>query len=122
MGILSKIFIIVFFFNFIEGRPISYSGGHTLMHFNDSMKESIYYHFSPTYKYSIGLETLNNKEFGQHESNIKFTYLINRKIQKTLKGISTFNQQFQQMMIIIFMVCTVIGKLDVISLDSIIKK
>ena len=35
MGILSKIFIIVFFFNFIEGRPISYSGGHTLMHFND---------------------------------------------------------------------------------------
>ena len=82
MGILSKIFILLFFYNFIEARPISYSGGHTLMHFNDSMKESIYYHFSPTYKYSIGLETLNNKEFGKHESNIRFTYLINRKNTK----------------------------------------
>ena len=52
------------------------------MHFNDSMKESIYYHYSPTYKFSIGLETMQNKVFSTNETNIRFTYLLNRKNKK----------------------------------------
>ena len=53
------------------------------MHFNDSMKESIYYHYSPTYKFSVGLETMKNKVFSSNETNIRFTYLINRKNKKS---------------------------------------
>ena len=79
MGIFLRISIIFIFICNIDARPISYSGGHTLMHFNDSMKESIYYHYSPTYKFSIGLETMQNKVFSTNETNIRFTYLLNRK-------------------------------------------
>ena len=60
MGIYIKIFFILFLVLNIEARPISYSDGHTLMHFNDNMKESIYYHYSPSFKYSIGVEELNS--------------------------------------------------------------
>ena len=81
MGIFLRISV-VFVCN-IYARPISYSGGHTLMHFNDSMKESIYYHYSPTYKFSVGLETMKNKVFSSNETNIRFTYLINRKNKKS---------------------------------------
>ena len=83
--------IFVFIFN-VDARPISYSGGHTLMHFNDSMKESIYYHYSPTYKFSIGLETMQNKVFSTNETNIRFTYLLNRK---NIKKLSQRNLYFQ---------------------------
>ena len=69
MGIFQMMFLIFLSINYLESRPISYSGGHTLMHFNDSMKESIYYHYSPTYKFSIGLETMQNKVFSNNETN-----------------------------------------------------
>lgn len=82
MGIFKIIVLIFLSINYLESRPISYSGGHTLMHFNDSMKESIYYHYSPTYKFSIGLETMQNKVFSTNETNIRFTYLLNRKNTK----------------------------------------
>ena len=35
MGIFLKLFLLFMFVLEIEARPISYSGGHTLMHFND---------------------------------------------------------------------------------------
>ena len=82
MGIFQMMFLIFLSINYLESRPISYSGGHTLMHFNDSMKESIYYHYSPTYKFSIGLETMQNKVFSNNETNARFTYLLNRKNKK----------------------------------------
>ena len=63
MGMTLKILIVTLFFNAVEARPISYSGGHTIMHFNDNMKESLYYHYSPSYKYSFGIENLNDKIF-----------------------------------------------------------
>ena len=65
MGITLKILIVTLFFNAVEARPISYSGGHTIMHFNDNMKESLYYHYSPSYKYSFGIENLNDKVFSK---------------------------------------------------------
>ena len=88
MGIFLRISVIFVFVCNIYARPISYSGGHTLMHFNDSMKESIYFHYSPTYKFSVGLETMKNKVFSSNETNIRFTYLINRKNKKSSQRIS----------------------------------
>ena len=82
MGMYKIIVLIFLSINYLESRPISYSGGHTLMHFNDSMKESIYYHYSPIYKFSIGLESIQNKVFSSNETNIRFTYLLNRKNKK----------------------------------------
>ena len=83
MGMYKIIVLIFLSINYLESRPISYSGGHTLMHFNDSMKESVYYHYSPIYKFSMGLETMKNKVFSSNETNIRFTYLINRKNKKS---------------------------------------
>ena len=82
MGIFLKVFLIFLLVTDAEARPISYSGGHTVMHFNDNLKESIYYHYSPSFKYSIGVEKLNNKIFNKNETNIRLTYLLNRKNTK----------------------------------------
>ena len=57
MGIKILFLFFVILSNNIEARPISYSGGSTLMGFSDNMMDSIYYHYSPTYKYSIGVES-----------------------------------------------------------------
>ena len=101
MGIYIKIFFILFLVLNTEARPISYSDGHTLMHFNDNMKESIYYHYSPSFKYSIGVEELNNKIFDRSETNLRFTYLVNRKNTKNSQrnfyfqsAVSTKNSNF----------------------------
>ena len=82
MGIFLKLFLVFMFALDIEARPISYSGGHTLMHFNDSMKESVYYHYSPTYRYSFGIESLKDKAFNTSISYLRLTYLLNRKNTK----------------------------------------
>lgn len=82
MGIFLKLFLLFIFVLEIEARPISYSGGHTLMHFNDSMKESVYYHYSPTYRYSFGIESLKDKTFDTSSAYLRFTYLLNRKNTK----------------------------------------
>ena len=63
----------------LDARPISYSGGSTLMVFTDNMKDSVYYHYSPSYKYSIGIENINDKVFDNNYSYARFTYLLDRK-------------------------------------------
>ena len=83
MGIIVKIFFLFLLTLDTEARPISYSGGHTVMHFNDNMKESIYYHYSPSFKYSVGVEKFDDKIFDRSETNLRFTYLVNRKNTKT---------------------------------------
>ena len=40
----------------LEARPISYSGGSTVMALSNEMKNAVYYHYSPSHKYSLGLE------------------------------------------------------------------
>ena len=62
MGI-KTIFILTAISFGLDARPISYSGGSTLMAFSDNIKNSIYYHYSPSYKYSIGIEKINDKYF-----------------------------------------------------------
>ncbi|MDA9320603.1 hypothetical protein N9Q90_00645 [Gammaproteobacteria bacterium] len=62
-----------------DARPISYSGGTTIMYKSDTFNDSIYLHYSPTYKYSIGLERAKNKFYKNTENYFRFTYLVNRK-------------------------------------------
>ena len=79
MGIC-KIIILVFLMVFnADARPISYSGGTTIMYKSDTFNDSIYLHYSPTYKYSIGLERAKNKFYKNTENYFRFTYLVNRK-------------------------------------------
>ena len=79
MGIY-KIIILVFLMVFnADARPISYSGGTTIMYKSDTFSDSIYLHYSPTYKYSIGLERVKNKFYKNTENYFRFTYLVNRK-------------------------------------------
>ena len=79
MGICLNILFFIIVSTNIEARPISYSGGSTLMMFSDNMKDSLYYHYSPSYKYSVGIENLKDKNLRDNYSYLRFTYLINRK-------------------------------------------
>ena len=63
----------------LDARPISYSGGSTIMSFSDNIKDSLYYHYSPSYKYSVGIENIRDKYFNDNYSYVRFTYLLNRK-------------------------------------------
>ena len=49
------------------------------MAFSNNVKDSLYYHYSPSYKYSIGIERLKDKFFNTNYSYARFTYLLNRK-------------------------------------------
>ena len=83
MGIKALI-ILVFFFHFanLEARPISYSGGYTLMMESNNMQDSAYYHYSPSYKYSIGIQQIKDKYFNSKYSYLRLTYLLNRRNTK----------------------------------------
>ena len=79
MGILLVSLTLLLFSTISETRPISYPGGSTVMAFTDNLKDSLYYHYSPSYRYSIGLESLKHKVLDQDYSYVRFTYLLNRK-------------------------------------------
>ena len=49
------------------------------MVFNDFLKSSVYYHYSPTHHYSLGVEVLEDKYRNENYSYLRFTYLLNRK-------------------------------------------
>ncbi len=104
MGIKIIILLIISFG--LDARPISYSGGSTIMSFSDNIKDSLYYHYSPSYKYSVGIENIRDKYFNDNYSYVRFTYLLNRKntenSQRNLyfqSGISSegFNKSFYGM-------------------------
>ena len=46
---------------------------------SDNMRDTVYYHYSPTYKYSLGLEAVKDDYFNTDYSYLRFTYLIDRK-------------------------------------------
>ncbi len=79
MGIKILIAYLLLLSLFVDSRPISYTGGSTLMSFSDNMKESIYYHFSPSYKYSVGIEGIKDKVFNSKYSYLRYTYLLDRR-------------------------------------------
>jgi len=74
-----KIIILLIISFGLDARPISYSGGSTIMSFSDNIKDSLYYHYSPSYKYSVGIENIRDKYFDDNYSYVRFTYLLNRK-------------------------------------------
>jgi len=82
MGMLNKILFLILFIGHVEARPISYSGGSTMMTMSNNMKESIYYHYSPTYKYSVGIESVKDKFLDKDYLYLRLTYLLNRKNTK----------------------------------------
>ena len=90
MGILVKLVLLLLSIN-VEARPISYSGGSTAMLITDNMKDSIYYHYSPTYKYSVGIEKVRDLIFDQEYSYLRFTYLMNRKKYTSISKKSIFS-------------------------------
>ena len=79
MGIIKMIILGLFIVFNIEARPISYSGGTTLMFKSDNVSNSVYLHYSPTYKYSIGVEKVKNKFYDNNKNYLRLTYLLNRK-------------------------------------------
>ncbi len=82
MGIYVAAFVLLLLPMSLDARPISYPGGFTLMTFSDIMKNSAYIHYSPSYKYSLGIENLKDKYFEQKYSYFRFTYLLDRKNTK----------------------------------------
>ena len=57
MGIKYILVSVLFAVSMIaDARPISYSGGSTLMMESSEIKDSYYYHYSPTYKFSLGIQ------------------------------------------------------------------
>ena len=81
MGIF-LICLLIFFVITVEARPISYSGGSTLMLMSDNMQDSIYYHYSPSYKFSIGIEGVKDQILKKDFSYLRLTYLMDRKNSK----------------------------------------
>ena len=79
MGIKRSLLFLFFICGVIEARPISYSGGSTVMSNTDNMRDTFYYHYSPTYKYSLGLEVVKDDYFKTDFSYFRLTYLLNRK-------------------------------------------
>ena len=53
----------------VNARPISWPGGNTYMYKSDATKTSKNYHYSPSYKYSIGVEFVNDKYFKKYSNN-----------------------------------------------------
>ena len=89
MGIYNTFITILLLITVSElafSRPISWSGGSTIMYKSNSMYSSYYYHYSPTYKYSVGAEYINDRHFNDQYVNLKTTYLLNRKNTKSSQG------------------------------------
>lgn len=63
----------------VGARPVSWTQGSTLMAYSNNTKNSIYYHFSPTYEFSLGLEMVEDKVFDNSYAYFRFTRLLNRK-------------------------------------------
>jgi len=79
MGIYKYALIILFFSTQLGARPISYSGGSTLTLTSDKLNDNIYYHYSPNYRYSLGLEAVEDKVLNKKYGYFRFTYLLDRK-------------------------------------------
>jgi hypothetical protein len=63
----------------LMARPISYVGGHTLMANSGYQSDVIYWHYTPSINYSVGLDYQRDKISDESFSSARFTYLINRK-------------------------------------------
>ena len=84
MGIYKFIglFVALMSASIAEARPISWTGGSTIMYKSNSMMSSYYYHYSPSFKYSVGAEYINDRYYNDQYISIRSTYLLDRKNTK----------------------------------------
>ena len=105
MGIYKNLIFATMLFmlsDLAQSRPVSWAGGSTILYRTNSMMSSYTFHYSPTYKYSIGAEYVNDRYFNNHFINLRSTYLLDRHNTKISQrniyltgGISTkTNQDF----------------------------
>ena len=105
MGIYKNLIFATILFmlsDLAQSRPVSWAGGSTIIYRANSMMSSYTFHYSPTYKYSIGAEYVNDRYFNNHFINLRSTYLLDRHNTKISQrniyltgGISTkTNQDF----------------------------
>ena len=52
------------------------------MYKSNSMMSSYYYHYSPSFKYSVGAEYINDRYYNDQYISIRSTYLLDRKNTK----------------------------------------
>jgi hypothetical protein len=79
MGIKLVGILLCLFAPILAARPISYSGGSTIMAFSNAMQDSVYYHYSPSYRFSVGIEAVSDKYTDQEYAYWRSTFLLNRK-------------------------------------------
>ena len=68
MGIYKNLIFTTILFmlsDLAQSRPVSWAGGSTIMYRTNSMMSSYTFHYSPTYKYSIGAEYVNDRYFNK---------------------------------------------------------
>ena len=84
MGILKLLVlsIVLVSSSLAQARPISWTGGSTMMYKSNSMMSSYYYHYSPSFKYSVGTEYINDRHSNDQYISIRSTYLLDRKNTK----------------------------------------
>ncbi len=80
MGIF-KLLLLLFAFGIgsAMARPISYPGGGTLMYKHNAASETLFYHYSPSFKYSLGIEGVQDKRREKNYCYLRGTYLVDRK-------------------------------------------
>jgi len=78
-----KLFLILLFSGALaNARPISYSGGTTIMQKNGPVKNSLHIHYSPSFKYSIGYKSDYFRKDQIALNGIQLNYLVNRVNKK----------------------------------------
>lgn len=82
MGIKCTVLLFVSLAFNAQARPVSYSGGLTWMAMSDQQKDSFYYHYSPSYQYSLGVEYINDKLSDRTLAYFRSTQLLHRKNTK----------------------------------------
>ena len=46
---------------------------------SDNVRNAVYYHYSPTHRYSVGIEMVEDKYRIENYTNVRLTYLIDRR-------------------------------------------
>ena len=70
----------------VSARPVSYAGGYTVMGRSDSLKDSLYTHYSPSHRYSVGLEFVDDKVLDTNYFYLRYTRLLVRKNSAVYQG------------------------------------
>ena len=63
----------------VESRPISHAGGYTLSARSDSLRDGLYLHYSPSPRYSLGIEAVNDKVSEEEYAWFRLAWLLHRK-------------------------------------------